>query len=435
MNFMIKFNFLLRLVFINLIFVITSNCYAFPFNQHIYALDCNQRSTAVGWFQITDSKIEKISFQNGNFFAHVSSSNFSVGSSLGSLLANYGSYTELYRFENDQAQVAFRYTSPDNYTINNRKIVSSGADVPKLFKCPQNSVAYLMVSDDANKRFLKSSPQTAQSTIPPKQYQSAVIGSQAANIYRSCQEFIQSFKDHYSGGIAKNNFYSQYKSYFCEQSTNTSGIPYFVINGRPGTNSTESFILLNGSNCIFNEHSNGVNKVFQVRTWDQIGAKQSDPDIQKLCISNFTGGDKESHLLKYDSNLGNCNSTLKLIPKTDRDNQKLDLAKLAIRQGCNDEKINRYVYLLETKLNDERLAQEAKNKETQELCAARQRSCQKITNIDTRLREEIARSISVSPASVNFQRVELNSCGCDVVVYTPKGPLKCTNYGFGYQCN
>lgn len=246
---------------------------------------------------------------------------------------------------------------------------------------------------------------------------------------RSCQEFVQSFKDRYY-------FANTYLSYSCEQSTNTSGTPYFVINGRPGTNSSDSFVLLNGSNCIFRTSSNGVNKVFQVRTWNEIGAKQSDPDIEKLCISNFTGGgDKESHLLKYDSNLGNCNSTLKLIPKTDRDNQKLDLAKLAIRQGCNDEKINRYVYLLETKLNQERLAQEAKNKETQELCAARQRSCQKITNIDTRLREEIARSISVSPASVNFQRVELNSCGCDVIVYTPKGPLKCTNYGFGYQCN
>ena len=435
MNFMIKFNLLLRLVFTSLIFLITSNCYAFSINKYIYALDCNQRSTAVGWFEIVDGQIEKITFQNGNFFAHVSSSNFGEGSSLGSLLANYGSYTELYKFENDQAQLAFRYTSADNYTVNYSKIVSSGADTPKLFKCWENSVAYLMVSDDANKRFFKSSPQTTQSTIPPKQYQSAVIGSQAANIYRSCQEFIQSFKDHYSGGIAKNNFYSQYKSYFCEQSTNTSGIPYFVINGRPGTNSSESFVVLNGSNCIFNAHSNGVDRVYQVRTWDQIQAKQNDPEIEKLCISNFTGGDKESHLLKYDSNLGNCNSTMKLIPKTDRDDQKLDLAKLAIRQGCNDEKMKRYVNLLESKLAQERLAEEAKNKEFQERCAARQRSCQKITNINIQLREEIARLKSVSPDSIKFQRIEFDFCLCYIIVYSPKGPLKCTNMGFGYQCD
>ena len=145
--------------------------------------------------------------------------------------------------------------------------------------------------------------------------------------------------------------------------------------------------------------------------------------------------DKETHLLKYDSNLGNCNSTMKLIPKTDGDDQKLDLAKLAIRQGCNDEKMKRYVNLLESKLAQERLAQEAKNKENKEFCAARQRSCQNITNINIQLREEIARSNSVSPDSIKFQRIELNSCGCDLVIYTPKGPLKCTNYGFGYQCN
>ena len=250
---------------------------------------------------------------------------------------------------------------------------------------------------------------------------------------RSCQEFIQSFKNNY---YTAKQYPHIYNSYSCEQSTNTSGTPYFVINGRPGTSSSESFVILNRSNCIFHSHSNGVNKVYQVSTWNEIRGKQSDPEIEKLCISNFTGGeDKETHLLKYDSNLGNCNSTLKLIPKTDRDNQKLDLAKLAIRQGCNDEKMNRYVYLLETKLNQERLVQEAKNKETQELCATRQRSCQKITNINIQLREEIARSKSVSPDSIKFQRIELNSCGCDVVVYTPKGPLKCTNYGFGYECN
>lgn len=433
MNFMIKFNFLLRLVFINLIFVITSNCYAFPFNQHIYALDCNQRSTAVGWFQITDGKIEKISFQNGNFFAHVSSSNFSVGSSLGSLLANYGSYTELYKFENDQAHVAFRYTSPDNYTVNNRKIVSSGLYVPVLFKCPNNSVAYSMLSEDANKRFQKSIPQTAQTNVPQKQNQSALISSQTANKYQSCQDFLQSFKNSY---IHARDWPQRYSLYSCEQSTNTSGIPYFVINGRPGTNSSESFVVLNGSNCIFNAHSNGVDRVYQVRTWDQIKAEQNDPEIEKLCISSYMWEtDKETHLLKYDSNLGNCNSTMKLIPKTDGDDQKLDLAKLAIRQGCNDEKMKRYVNLLESKLAQERLAQEAKNKENKEFCAARQRSCQNITNINIQLREEIARSNSVSPDSIKFQRIELNSCGCDLVIYTPKGPLKCTNYGFGYQCN
>jgi hypothetical protein len=244
----------------------------------------------------------------------------------------------------------------------------------------------------------------------------------ASNSYASCQAFVQSFKDRYY-------FANTYLSYACAQSVNASGIPSFVITGRPGTNSTDRFVLTNKSNCIFRTASNGVNEVFQVGTWSEIAAKQNDPEIENLCRSNFTGGDKEGHLLKYKSNLGDCNSTLKLISKTERDDRKLELAKLAIRQGCNDENTRRYVNLLESKLAQDRAAQAVKENNDKQFCVAQQKSCQKITNLSVGFKEKIARSQSVSPDTIKFQRLEVNSCGCSAVIYIPRGLMRCSVTG------
>ena len=80
--------------------------------------------------------------------------------------------------------------------------------------------------------------------------------------------------------------------------------------------------------------------------------------------------------------------------------------------------------------------QVAKDKDNKEYCAAKQKSCQNIANSKAlNLREEVARSQSVSPDSIKIQRVELNSCGCKIVFYTPQGPYECTLYAESAQCN
>jgi hypothetical protein len=70
-----------------------------------------------------------------------------------------------------------------------------------------------------------------------------------------------------------------------------------------------------------------------------------------------------------------------------------------------------------------------KERNDREFFLAEQKSCQKITNICVGLKEKIARSESVSPDTIKFQRLEVNSCGCSAVIYMPRGLMRCVVTG------
>jgi len=192
---MYKINFIIRLFFLNLMFLISTSAYSFALDKHIYALDCNQRSSAIGWFGVDENIIAKIVFFNGKFDARLTSSSFLLSPTNLTLIATYSGSTEMYRFKDGQGQLVYRYTSPENYSVKDRKSVGSGADVPILKKCSVGSVAYEMVND-ANDSFIISVQQNTQTNKSPNPNQVLVQSTNSTQVENYIAS-LRSWQRHY----------------------------------------------------------------------------------------------------------------------------------------------------------------------------------------------------------------------------------------------
>jgi hypothetical protein len=167
-----------RIALINLILFISANCYSFGLHQRIYFDDCNQidsGGSGFGLFKTADGNIEKINFFKWYNTSRDTSSSFTVGKNLESLLATYSSgSTELISFSDTQAQIVFRYNSLNKYSIKDRKNLVNGKDSKIYSRCPSDSVAYATVINVAKTPNTNPTTEPAQANNLPKQPQAPV---------------------------------------------------------------------------------------------------------------------------------------------------------------------------------------------------------------------------------------------------------------------
>ena len=172
-----KSAFIPKLALINFIFFISANCYSFGLHQRVYFDDCNQigsGGSGFGLFKTADGSIEKINFEKWYNTSRHTSSSFTVGKNLESLLATYNRYTELISFSDTQAQIVFRYNSLNEYSIKDRKNLVNGKDTKIYSRCPSDSVAYATVINVAKTPNTNPTTEPAQANNLPKQPQAPV---------------------------------------------------------------------------------------------------------------------------------------------------------------------------------------------------------------------------------------------------------------------
>ncbi len=333
-----------------------------------------------------------------------------------SLTVNYDEFTDTYRVQSDSIRLMSRLntTGPNAYKFRvlGGSSVESKRETPTLARCAQTS--------GLSAHYGRGN-QVAQATTP---IQNSNTRSHAQlSAFANCAELHQSVLDNHYYARQDRNRYSAYR---CEAGINSAGRRFLHLHGRPGTQSSESFVYLAGSSCIFYEHSNGVEKVYGAETFSEIGGKPNDADIETLCRSGFRGGDKEEHLLKYNSARGDCRSTYRLVEKAEKNTQKLELARLSARQGCNFDGLKTTIQNLEIAVSAEAAKALDEQKRQREFCARQVMSCRTATSLSRDLTESLARQLSVGVGTLNLNRLEIDSCGCSAVIYTPKGPINCT---------
>jgi hypothetical protein len=245
------------------------------------------------------------------------------------------------------------------------------------------------------------------------------------DLYGTCENFQYAFlQNYYYAKLDK----KVYAAYTCDKAINTDGRSSLKIIGRPGSQAIESFLYDSGSSCVFREHSNGVRKVYQASTFNEIPANPEDKDIELLCRAGYDGGDKEVAILKYESSRGECNATLKLAQKAERNSEKLELARLSERQGCKSENLKNFIKRAEIGIENERSQAVQEQKRLREYCDAKVQMCRSAKTIGRSSAEALARQLAVEVNSIRINRIEIGSCECGVVIYTPKGPLSCRVY-------
>jgi hypothetical protein len=237
----------------------------------------------------------------------------------------------------------------------------------------------------------------------------------------SCDIFLQTFEKNFDNART-------YLSYECRQGITADGKNYLNITGRPGTASTDSFTNFSGSNCVFYSYSSSGNRysrVYQLYSFKII----FDRNDERYDVENKCSEDIDSAHDRYFSDRGDCKSTQNLIKEKDPAEKRLALAKLAKKQGCENLYLDASIKTAELEIsreNSRKILEEIEQKKLRDAeCSIKVRSCQRISGIDVRVKELIARRMATDVDRIRLARIQEYACGCYGVFYTPKGPFTC----------